>query len=325
MLNLNNKTLISSFEKILKIRSAENLLAENKKKGIIDSPVHLAAGQEAIAVSLANFKLKGDVIFGNHRSHHHILSLNTDLTKFFKEILCKKDGLSNGYGGSMHLVDKKAGFYGSVPIVTGSLSIATGAAFALKTKNKKNVAISYFGDGATEEGVMHESLLFASKNELPLIYALENNEYSSNIHISQRHNSNNLVRFAKSHGISSKILDGNNFIELTHKLKKIFSYVRDKRKPYFLEFKTYRFYGHVDWREDIDVGVERSKKKLESWKKKDPIIKLEEFILKKGLLSNTEINNKKRKIYQFVNKSWNDALRGTEQSKKDLLKFVYHE
>ena len=269
--------------------------------------------------------IKGDVFFGNHRSHHHILSLNTNLTKFFAEILCKKKGLSGGYGASMHLVDKSKGFFGSVPIVSGSLSLATGAAFALKAKRKNNVAIVYFGDGATEEGVFHESLLFSGKNNLPLLYVIENNEYSSNIHISQRQISNNLTRFAKAHGIKSAILDGNNFFEIHSKIKKIILNIRAKNKPFLIDAKTYRYYGHVDWREDIDVGIERSKSKLIYWKTRDPLKKIEQFLLKKNIVNKKEIDFLKRKMKSVVLNSWTQALGYKDQVKSDLFKFVYHD
>jgi pyruvate dehydrogenase E1 component alpha subunit len=316
---------ISVFNLILKIRYSEELLGEKKKEGLINSPVHLSAGQEAVPVGVSLNTIKGDVFFGNHRSHHHILSLNTNLTKFFAEILCKKKGLSGGYGASMHLVDKSKVFFGSVPIVTGSLSLATGAAFALKAKRKNNVAIAYFGDGATEEGVFHESLLFSGKNNLPLLYVIENNEYSSNIHISQRQISNNLTRFAKAHGIKSTILDGNNFFEIHSKIKKIILNMRATNEPFLIDAKTYRYYGHVDWREDIDVGIERSKSKLIYWKTRDPLKKIEQFLLKKNIVNKKEIDFLKRKMKSVVLNSWTQALDYKDQVKSDLFKFVYHD
>lgn len=253
------------------------------------------------------------------------MSLNTNLTKFFAEILCKKNGLSGGYGASMHLVDKSKGFFGSVPIVTGSLSLATGAAFALKAKKNNNISIAYFGDGATEEGVFHESLLFAGKNNLPLLYVIENNEYSSNVHISQRQVSNNLTRFAKAHGIQSAVLDGNNFFKIYSKIKKIILTMRETKKPFLIDAKTYRYYGHVDWREDIDVGIERSKLKLIYWKTKDPLKKIEQFLLKKKIVNKKEIDALKSIMKNRVLNSWTQALGYKDQVKSDLFKFVYHD
>jgi TPP-dependent pyruvate/acetoin dehydrogenase alpha subunit len=325
MINLNIHKIIDVYSLILKIRYSEDLLAQKKKEGFIKSPIHLSAGQEAVAVSIGNCHKKGDIFFGNHRSHHHILALGTNLTNFFAEILCKKKGLSKGYGASMHLVDKTRGFFGSVPIVTGSLSLATGAAFALKKKRKKNIAIAYFGDGATEEGVFHESLLFSSKLKLPLLYVIENNEYSSNVHISQRQVSSNLTRFAFAHGIKSLCLDGNNFPYIYPKIQKIIFNMRKTNQPFLIEAKTYRYYGHVDWREDIDVGIERSKSQLVYWKMKDPIKIFEKFLLNKKIVNIKQINLLKNRIKNKVLKSWDKAFNFKDQKKSDLLKFVYHD
>jgi len=325
MKNLSTNRVLNIFNLILKIRFAEDILAEKKRGGEINSPVHLSAGQEAVPVGVSMCRIKGDIFFGNHRSHHHILSLNTNLTNFFAEILCKKKGLSKGYGASMHLVDKSKGFFGSVPIVTGSLSLATGAAFALKVKNKKNIAVAYFGDGATEEGVFHESLLFSGVNKLPLLYVIENNEYSSNVHLSQRQVSNNLTRFAKAHGVKSMIVDGNNFFQVYSKVNKIILNMRKISQPFLIEAKTYRYYGHVDWREDVDVGIERSKTKLDYWKSKDPLKKIEEFLLKKNIFNRSEINLFKSQMKEKVLNSWKKALNFKDQTKSDLFKFVYHD
>ena len=317
--------LIDIFNLFLKIRLSENLLAEKKKINLIKSPVHLSVGQEAVPLGIHISFLKGDIVFGNHRSHHHLLSLGSRLDKFFGEILCKSRGLSKGYGASMHLVDKKNGFYGSVPIVTGSLSLATGAAFALKAKNSSNISIAYLGDGATEEGLFHESLLFSSQNKLPILYVVENNEYSSNVHISLRQISSDLIRFAKAHSIKCIKVDGNNIFQIYSKSKKIIANMRKKKEPFLIEAKTYRHYGHVDWRDDLDVGIERSKSKLLYWKKRDPLIKIENYFLKEKILSRTQIEILKNKMFKYVNFSWNKAHKYKDQKKSDLYKNIYYE
>lgn len=322
-MKFNKKNLIIVYKKFLKIRYAENLLALKKKNGEINSPIHLSAGQEATSIAVSCFYKKGDVFFGNHRSHHHLLSLDSNLTGFFAEILCKKKGLAKGYGASMHLVDKSRGFYGSVPIVTGSLSIATGAAFALRVKNRGNISVAYLGDGATEEGVFHESLLFSGKKKLPILYVLENNEYSSNVHISERQIRSNLSRFTKNYGVESSTIDGNDFFLIYSKIKNIIHNIRKYKKPFLIEAKTYRYFGHVDWRDDIDVGIERSKKKLAYWKSKDPIVKLENFLIKNKILDILEIKNIKNTVLKNVNRSWDMAIKFEDQQKSDLYCNVY--
>ena len=250
---------------LVKIRLVENKIAYHKKNGDIKGPVHLGAGQEAIAIGVAENLKKGDKVFGAHRSHAHILSLGSDIKKLFAEILGKETGHSKGMGGSMHLQDKEKGFYGSVPIVSGTIPIAVGAALASKLKCEKNIAVAYFGDGAVEEGVFHESLNLAKVLDCPIIFVCENNLFSSHMHISKRQPYSSQSRFAISHGIPYRTIDGNNIKECLKTSSELINISRDNSTPTFIEAVTFRLYGHVDWREDIDVGVNRSKKELDLW------------------------------------------------------------
>ena len=211
---IDSDVLFSMLKKMILIRKAEEKISENVENGTIKCPSHLGIGQEAIAVASALSMNKGDKVFGAHRSHAHFLALNDDTFSLFAEVLGRVDGCSQGMGGSMHIIDIENGFYGSVPLVGATIPIATGSALAAKMSNKGNIAISFFGDGACEEGVLHESLNFASIMSLPIIFICENNLFSSHLRIDQRQPSLNPSRFAKSHGIDSIILDGNNISEL---------------------------------------------------------------------------------------------------------------
>jgi len=141
---------------MLLIRKTEQQLALGRKNGAIGGPVHLGAGQEAIAVGISQNLQKTDRVFGAHRSHSHLLALNPNFYKLFAEVLGKETGFSKGMGGSMHLYDQPNGFYGSVPIVAGTVSLAVGAAMAAKMQKTDDIGVAYIGDGAVEEGVVHE-------------------------------------------------------------------------------------------------------------------------------------------------------------------------
>ena len=143
------------------IRKTEQHLALGRKNGLIGGPVHLGAGQEAIAVGVSQSLQRTDRVFGAHRSHSHLLALNPNFYKLFAEVLGKSTGFSKGMGGSMHLYDQPNGFYGSVPIVAGTVSLAVGAAMAAKLMRTGDVGVAYIGDGAVEEGVVHESFNLA--------------------------------------------------------------------------------------------------------------------------------------------------------------------
>ena len=150
---------LSSLEKMMYIRAAERQLASGKKDGLIGGPVHLGVGQEACAVGVANFLRSSDRVFGAHRSHAHILSMDMNIRALFAEVLGKETGFSKGMGGSMHLCSQSSGFLGSVPIVSGTVSLALGAGLSAKLQKKDDVAVAFFGDGAVEEGVVRSRML----------------------------------------------------------------------------------------------------------------------------------------------------------------------
>ena len=201
-------------------------------------------------------------------------------------------------GGSMHLFhNNKINFF-STPIVGGTIPISLGSAFYFKNiKKTKNVSICFFGDGATEEGIFHESLNFAAKYELPVLFVCENNLYSSHLDIKLRQVSDNIKRYSDTHNMSSSIVNGNN-IEEVCKLakKKKFNYIRKNSKPCLLEAITYRLVGHVGPNKDIDVGVRRSDKEFKIWEDRDPIKIIENYLVKKNIYSHNNILEIKNKI-----------------------------
>ena len=169
--------LIEKFKMLLLIRKVELSIGLESKANSFKTPVHLAIGQEAIAVGISEFLKTSDFVFGNHRSHAHYLALGGSPQELISEILGKKDGCSAGRGGSMHIKAPDKGFMGSMPIVAGTISLAVGAGLQI-SKSSDQISVSYFGDGATEEGVFHESLNFASKFGVPTLFVCENNFYS---------------------------------------------------------------------------------------------------------------------------------------------------
>ena len=175
-----------------------------------------------------------------------MLALGSDKKSLFAEILGKKTGLSKGMGGSMHLIDTNVGFRGSVPIVSGTVSLALGSGLAEKIKKTSNIAVAYLGDGAVEEGVVHECLNFSVVNKIPILFVVENNFFSSHLHISLRQNRKSVSRFAEANGVSYEVVDGNNVLEVSRTAKKMIESMREDAQPFFLEAVTYRLIGHVD-------------------------------------------------------------------------------
>ncbi len=323
-IDLREKKLhLLNLEMMIKIRAVELKLADMRKDGLIGGPVHLGAGQEAIAVGVSSYLQKSDRIFSGHRSHAHLLALGCDPYKLFAEVLGNRTGLTKGFGGSMHLIDKKNGFFGSVPIVAGTVPLAVGAALAARLQNTKDISVAYFGDGAMEEGVVHESLNLARQLKIPTFFVCENNLFSSHMHISQRQPTYSVARFASANDIEFEVVDGNNVVAVQVASNKLIDHARKNCLPVFLEAVTYRHYGHVDWREDIDVGVSRSSRDLGLWKLRDPILRLETALITQELISKAELEKIKLQIRLEIDDSWQRATRDSKANEDSLIDFVY--
>lgn len=260
-------------ERMMLIRAAEERIGEAVTAGEVKCPCHLAIGQEAVAVGVAQHVRDGDRVFGAHRSHGHFLALGAPLESLLAEILGKDTGCSRGMGGSMHLRNVEHNFWGSVPIVAATIPIAVGTALAARMDGGDALAVSILGDGATEEGVFHESMNLASIKNLPVVFVCENNLFSSHLHISLRQPADSTCRFAEAHCVAWRRVDGNDVVAMAAAMAEAAAHARAGKGPFYIEAVTYRWRGHVGPREDIDVGVKR-KDDLTLWKKRDPIARL---------------------------------------------------
>lgn len=325
-LQIDTKNLVqlkSHLTKMMLIRAVERRLAEARRDGLVGGPVHLGVGQEAVAVGMSSVLRASDRVFGAHRSHSHLLALGSDVRKLFSEVLARRTGHSRGMGGSMHLWDESVGFFGSVPIVAGTVSLAVGAAMAARLQGTSDVAVAYLGDGAVEEGVVHESLNLARVQREPIIFVVENNLFASHMHISLRQPSDCTARFAVAHDISSRVVDGNDVLAMTRAAEDLVSAARRGEGPGFLEAVTYRWYGHVDWREDIDVGVNRSQHDVDDWRAKDPVRRLVGAMQAKGLWSAAQQAELQQSIDDQIESDWQSALVDPPPPEEALLSYVY--
>lgn len=305
------------------IRKAEQQLGLGRKEGLIGGPVHLGVGQEAVAVGVSSSLRASDRVFGAHRSHSHLLALGSSVQKLFAEVLGKETGLSKGMGGSMHLWDQPLGFYGSVPIVSGTVSLAVGAGLAAKLQKTGDVAIAYLGDGAIEEGVVHESLNLARMLEIPIIFVVENNLFASHMHISMRQPKDSTARFAKANDIEFRIVDGNDVIAVENAASYLVARARKGGGPGFIEAVTYRWYGHVDWREDVDVGVNRSQEDLRLWRSRDPILRLKTAMISAGLWTDKLDKEMIEELQRNIEIAWSQAMYDPFPIESALLDRVY--
>ncbi len=317
--------LINMFKQMVKIRYCEESLVEYILDGSICCPVHLTSGEEAVAVGICSVLEKNDYIFGNHRSHGHYIAKGGDLAAMIAEIFCKEDGCSKGRGGSMHLIDPSVGMLGSAPIVAGTISLAVGAALACKIRNSGQIAVSFFGDGATNEGVLYESLNFVSVNKLPMIFVCENNFYSTHMPIKECRPNDEIYRIAEPFDIPSSRIDGNDVLAVYEIAKEAVGNCRRGNGPYFIECLTYRQRGHVGPDDNIQ-GTHtdiRPPDEVEEWMKNDPIIRFEKYLINKKIISSDEIDQIKSNINIEIGDAYKYAKDSNDPREQELKNYVY--
>jgi TPP-dependent pyruvate/acetoin dehydrogenase alpha subunit len=254
----------------LRIRLVEEKIAEIYPSDKIQSPVHLSIGQEAVATGSCHSLRQNDLLFANYRSHAFYLAKGGDLKKMMAELYGKVTGTGRGKAGSMHLFDPDCGMMVSSAVVASTIPHAVGAALAAKTKKTQQIILSVFGDGATEEGVFHESLNFAALKNLPILFLCENNGLAIHSSTSARQ-SYKITDLAKAYGISTFRCDeGYDYLSVYNLFRKCAVKVRESESPCFIEIVTFRYREHVGPGEDFRAGY-RSSKDWELWKKKDPL------------------------------------------------------
>lgn len=264
-------TSLDLYREMLRIRLIEEAIAHRYQEQKMRCPVHLSIGQEAIAVGVCKAALQSDYLISNHRAHAHYLAKGGSLKAMMAEIYGKSTGCCSGRGGSMHLVDKAVGMYGSTPIVGGSIPVGVGLAFATHLRQESNVTIIFFGEGSTEEGVFAESLNFAALKKLPVLFVCENNFYSvySPLNVRQPFERDRPA-IARAHGMVAKTGYGNDVEEVYKLSLEAINSIRAGNGPVFLEFDTYRHREHCGPNFDNNIGY-RTEEEFLLWEKKCPI------------------------------------------------------
>ena len=310
---------------MLRIRLCEEGLVDPILQREVQTPCHLYSGEEAIAVGLCASLTDDDYVFGNHRSHGHFLAKGGRMEEMLAEIFCRETGASRGRGGSMHLIDPAKGMMGSVPIVAGTISLAVGAALAASIRKEKRVAVTFFGDGATGEGVLYESLNFASLKKLPIIFACENNYYATHMPIDECRPNRNISKIAEPFGIKKVVVDGNDVLAVYKEGQSAVEQCRNGRGPVFMEFLTYRFRGHVGPDDNIqgchtDI---RSKEEVQEWMLRDPIALFEKHLLDNGLMDAVTLDRIKEETERDVAEAFDFARKSPQPRQEELTVYVY--
>ncbi len=303
---MQNINLVNLYKKIYQIRKTQEILIEEYHPADeMRCPIHFCLGQELTPSVISQFLKKDDNILSHHRSHGYYLASGAPVEEMICEFYGKENGSNGGVAGSQELSNEKYNFY-SGTILSGMFAMANGTAFADQYLSKNNISIAVIGDGGMEEGIVYETINLAAILNLPTIFICENNLFSVHSHIKTRNKITNFYKKAESFGIKSIKLNQENPLIFFQKFKNIFEYCKKNKKPIFVEVDTYRFGSHVGPENDLHMNY-RSDIEIKKWRKKDPVLKIRNFLSKK-------ITDLKIKKYEYeIN---NSIYKGIELAKK---------
>jgi pyruvate dehydrogenase E1 component alpha subunit len=255
-------------------------------------------GQEAAEAGACLALERGDYVLSHHRSHGHYLAKGGNLKAMLAEIYGKATGCAKGVGGSMHLIDLEAGFLGAAPIVGSTIPIAVGMALGTKMRREKRVTMVFLGDGATETGVFHESLNFASLKQLPIVFVCENNLYSVYSPLPVRQpGARPIIRLAEAHNIESHAADGNDVEKVYRLCRRAVDKARAGGGATFVELATYRWLEHCGPNYDNDIGY-RTEAEFRAWKEQCPVARNERRLLEAGIAGREDLDEMARSLGQ---------------------------
>jgi pyruvate dehydrogenase E1 component alpha subunit len=288
-------------------------------QGLVKGTIHPYVGEEAVATGAFLALREGDMVTSTHRCHGHCLALGADPLKVMAEILGREVGCCRGRGGSMHIASAECGMLGAMGIVGSGLPIAVGAALANQYRGEENVVIACFGDGASNQGMFHESVNLAAIWSLPVIFLCENNQYAVSTSISYSARVTDIARRADGYGIPGVLVDGMDIAAVYQETMKAVERARQGEGPTLIEAKTYRFEGHYFG----EPQVYRSPREVEEWKKRDPIRMLRDWLEKEGLLTEAEADRIDEAVKDEIDEVIKAAIEAPFPSGEQFDRYVY--
>ncbi|MFD1039376.1 thiamine pyrophosphate-dependent dehydrogenase E1 component subunit alpha [Virgibacillus byunsanensis] len=298
-MTLSQAEKLDLFEKMLLIRRFDERGASLVDEGEVTGEVHQYIGQEAVAVGVCSVLRKEDVITSTHRGHGHLLAKGGDVSKMMAELGGRTTGYCKGKGGSMHITSLELGIFGTNGMVGQGVPIGLGAAFARKYKESDNVAVTFFGDGASNEGSVHESMNMASIWKLPAIFVCENNQYAVSYNVKDSTSVENIADRAKGYGMHGIVVDGMDVLAVQEAAKEAVERARKGLGPTFIECKTYRFFGHFAGEPHLLSEPYRSDEEIESYRQRDPVVQLRNILLDEGVMEE-QLDAVQEKVNQTI-------------------------
>ena len=314
-MNYDLNLLQDMYKKMLLIRRFEEKAGQLYGMGQIGGFCHLYIGQEAVVVGIQSAQIEGDSIVTSYRDHGHMLACDMDPKGVMAELTGRKHGYSKGKGGSMHMFSREKGFFGGHGIVAAQVPIGAGLALSHKYNGTKNVSITYFGDGAANQGQVYESYNIASLWKLPVVFVIENNKYGMGTSVNRSSAGANLSDRGKAYGIMSEIVDGMDVLEVRDAAIRAIDYCRSGKGPYILEMKTYRYRGHSM----SDPAKYRTRDEVDKIRKtSDPIENIKSLLNKMGV-EEKGLKDIDSKIKSVIAEAAKFALDSPEPSEDELF------
>jgi acetoin:2,6-dichlorophenolindophenol oxidoreductase subunit alpha len=288
-------------------------------RGLMHGTMHLSIGQEASATGTCLALRPDDLITSTHRGHSHCVAKGADLTRMMAELLAKDSGYCRGRGGSMHIADVATGNLGANGIVGGGIPIAVGAALAQKLTGSGKVVVSFFGDGAANEGAFHEAVNLAAIWNLPVVFICENNKYGMSFSTEKSMAVDTIAERASAYGIPGVGVDGNDVAAVYDVVHAAVERARAGDGPTLVESLTYRHKGHSK----SDKNLYRTREEISEWRDKDPILQFEGVVRERGLLSDEEIQAVRTEAMESIRNAVRTANAAPDADPSDLLDAVF--
>lgn len=312
---------LAALESLLAIRFFEEAVDGLFARGMMHGTMHLSIGQEAVATGVCAALRKTDFITSTHRGHSHCIAKGADLTRMMAELLAKQTGYCRGRGGSMHIADVETGNLGANGIVAGGIPIAAGAALSQKLQGKDNVVVSFFGDGATNEGAFHEALNLAAVWDLPVVFVCENNKYGMSFSTARSMKVEKISERAAAYGMPGVTVDGNDVDAVYAAAQEAVDRARNGGGPTLIECLTYRHKGHSK----SDKNLYRTKEEIDFWKTKDPVGIFETKLMDQGILTKEEVDRVTDTVRNAVRTAIQEASAAPDSDPAELLSSVFRQ
>lgn len=308
-------------EKMLICRKFEESVQYYFSLGMIHGTTHLGIGEEASAAGSCLALDRNDAMYATHRGHSAAICKGVDVKRMMAEIFGKATGVCKGHGGSMHIADAACGAMGSNGIVGPSSALACGSAFAFKNQGKKNCAAAFLGDGAMNEGVVHEAMNLASVWNLPVLFLCINNQYGMSTHISKVMKNTDIAARAKVYDMKSVTVDGNDAYAVFEAVSGARKTAVENSEPFLVVMNSYRISGHSK----SDGNQYRTKEEIQHWKQLDPIRLFKEKVLSEGTLTSPEILDIEKRAESLISESVQFAIDSPFPGVEDIYEDVYSE